>query len=126
MAKELPALPIKASRLPKNLDAHVADMTADEETKLQDVSREAGFRVTEPLTLSRAKPEPSPDPSPRVDRGSRFSAMIPSYVDQQIADLCHQKRCTKTYLLLAALKATYGIKVDDVDLVADARRPHAR
>ncbi|MBF0391514.1 MAG: hypothetical protein HQL38_02430 [Alphaproteobacteria bacterium] len=126
MAKELPDMPIKASRLPKNLDAHVADMTADEEAKLQDVSKAVGFRVSASSTLPSPEPKPSPEAAPRIDRTSRFNALIPSYVEQQIADICHAKRCTKTHLLLAALKATYGIRVDEVDLVADARRPRAR
>ena len=71
-------------------------------------------------------PLPIPPPAaPAREPTEEFKVTVPRYLNRQLAAVAADRRVTKQYLVLEALRAA-GYRVDDADLHEDGRRYRGR
>lgn len=89
-----------------------------------------GLPSLRPMATLRHAPEavpipaPLPEPPPR-EPTEEFKVTVPRYLNRQLAALAAERRVTKQYLVLEALRAA-GYRLDDADLHEDGRRYRGR
>jgi hypothetical protein len=95
-----------------------------DDAMIEENSRLLGNEWGASTSLQRAQP---PMPIPPVTRAPVASLRIevPVYLDNALTREAAEKRVTKQYLVLTALRAA-GYRVDDGDLVADKRKARRR
>ena len=96
---------------------------ADDAT-IEENSRLLGNEWGASTSLQRTQPPVSP---PSVARAPVASLRIevPVYLDDALTREAAEKRVTKQYLVLTALRQA-GYRIDDADLVADKRKARGR
>lgn len=92
---------------------------ADDAT-IEENSRLLGNEWGASTSLQRAHPLASAPPVTRAPVAS-LRIEIPVYLDNALTREAAEKRVTKQYLVLAALRKA-GYRIDDPDLVADKRK----
>lgn len=78
------------------------------------------WRASEPPPAPMAISEP-----PAREPTEEFKVTVPRYLNRQLAALAAERRVTKQYLVLEALRAA-GYRLDDADLHEDGRRYRGR
>lgn len=69
-------------------------------------------------------PAAIPEPPPR-EPTEEFKVTVPRYLNRHLAAIAAERRVTKQYLILEALRAA-GYRLDDADLHEDGRRYRGR
>jgi hypothetical protein len=72
-------------------------------------------------TSLKSVQQPSPAPLPPRAPVASLRIEVPVYLDDELTRKAAEKRVTKQYLVLTALRSA-GYRIDDPDLVADKRR----
>jgi hypothetical protein len=94
------------------------DATIDENSRL--LGNEWGASTS----LQRTQPPASASPVVRAPVAS-LRIEVPVYLDDALTREAAEKRVTKQYLVLTALRQA-GYRIDDADLVADKRKARRR
>jgi hypothetical protein len=96
---------------------------ADDST-IEENSRLLGNEWGASTSLQRTQPPASPPPVARAPVAS-LRIEVPVYLDDALTREAAEKRVTKQYLVLTALRQA-GYRIDDADLVADKRKARGR
>jgi hypothetical protein len=96
---------------------------ADDAT-IEENSRLLGNEWGASTSLQRTQQPASPSPVVRAPVAS-LRIEVPVYLDNELTREAAEKRVTKQYLVLTALRQA-GYRIDDADLVADKRKARRR
>jgi hypothetical protein len=96
---------------------------ADDAT-IEENSRLLGNEWGASTSLQRTQQPASPPPVVRAPVAS-LRIEVPVYLDNELTREAAEKRVTKQYLVLTALRRA-GYRIDDADLVADKRKARRR